>query len=224
MDLLGVLLPQRCVVCAAPGSEVCVDCRDGMRRLVGPLCARCGAPTAWPVERCRECSGRRLAFASARAAVAYDGPAAILVRSWKERGLRRLADRAAELVAETIAPPRGTMCWVPADEERGRKRGHHPAEALARGLSLRWELPLEPLLCRTRRVRPQRGLPVGERRKNVAGAFAATTQAPRAVVLVDDVYTTGSTATAAATALRKAGAQTVHVVTLARAVRGLRSA
>src|SRR5690242_12071113 len=178
-----------------------------MPRIEAPLCARCGAPTAWPVPRCRECSGRRLAFASARAAVAYDRAAAQLVRSWKERGLRRLAPLAAELLAEVVPPPRGTLTFVPADDERGRRRGHHPAERLAAELAVRWELPLEPLLRRVRRVRPQRGLPVGERRKNVAGAFAAVASAPPTVALVDDVYTTGSTATAAATALRKAGAQ-----------------
>jgi ComF family protein len=223
MDLLGVLLPQRCAVCAAPGVELCAACREGFRRLTGPLCARCGAPTAWPVARCRECSGRRLAFASARAAIVYDRAAAALVRSWKERGLRKLARCAAELVAETVTRPDGNVTFIPPDSKRALERGHHPAERLAVELATAWELSLEPLLRRSRQVRPQRGLPLTERRKNVAGAFVLAAPAPATVVLVDDVYTTGSTATAAATALRKGGARTVHVVTLARAVRGLRS-
>jgi predicted amidophosphoribosyltransferase len=221
VDLLGVLLPQRCAVCAAPGGELCALCRDGLGRLTGPLCARCGAPTAWPVARCRECSGRRLAFASARAAIVYDRAAATLVRSWKERGLRKLACCAAELVAETVARPEGTVTFVPPDSKRALERGHHPAERLALELATTWDLSLQPLLRRNRRIRPQRGLPMAERRKNVVGAFAASASAG-AVVLVDDVYTTGSTAAAAASALRKAGARSVHVVTLARAVRGLR--
>nr|MDQ3822122.1 ComF family protein [Actinomycetota bacterium] len=54
---------------------------------------------------------------------------------------------------------------------------------------------------------------------NVRGAFRPTAEAPRAVALVDDVYTSGATANAAASALRKAGARRVHVVTFARAVR-----
>ncbi|HZD86480.1 MAG TPA: double zinc ribbon domain-containing protein, partial [Gaiellaceae bacterium] len=61
--MLDLLLPQRCVVCGRDGSQLCTGCREGLPRLDPPLCARCGAPTAWPVERCRECAGRRLAFA-----------------------------------------------------------------------------------------------------------------------------------------------------------------
>src|SRR5207237_1424555 len=83
------------VVCRLPGGQLCEDCRDGLPRLRPPLCARCGAPVAWPVDRCRECAGRRLAFRSARAAVEYDAAVKALVSAWKERGLRRLADLAA---------------------------------------------------------------------------------------------------------------------------------
>ncbi|MGH3105311.1 MAG: double zinc ribbon domain-containing protein, partial [Gaiellaceae bacterium] len=54
-----MLLPQRCLICAAPGELVCRSCLERLPRLRPPLCDRCGAPTAWPVERCRECAGRR---------------------------------------------------------------------------------------------------------------------------------------------------------------------
>ena len=91
MDVLGLLLPQRCAVCSSHGSPLCPHCRDGLSRLRSPLCTRCGAPTAWPVERCRECSGRRLGFATARAAVLYDRGAQSLVAAWKEHGIRVLA-------------------------------------------------------------------------------------------------------------------------------------
>jgi predicted amidophosphoribosyltransferase len=79
-------------------------------------------------------------------------------------------------------------------------------------------VPVEPLLGSTRPLRPQRGLPRGERRRNVRGAFRAG-EARGRIVLVDDVYTTGATSSAAATALRAAGATRVDVVTFARAVR-----
>jgi len=131
VDLLGVLLPQRCAVCALPGAELCSGCRDAFRRLTGPGCSRCAAPTAWPVARCRECTGRRLAFASAQAAIVYDRAAAQFVRSWKERGLQRLSSIAADLVAETVLCPSGALTYVPSDQKRARERGHHPAERLA---------------------------------------------------------------------------------------------
>jgi predicted amidophosphoribosyltransferase len=192
--------------------------------LGGPCCERCGAPTAWPVRRCRECGGRRLAFASARAAVAYDGAVPALVAAWKERGLRALAVEAADVIANTLEQPLATaLTFVPADGDRSLRRGHHPAERLARELAFLWAIPALDALGRTRAPRPQRGLTLRERRRNVAGAFLATGRVPPRVALVDDVYTTGSTASAAATALRRAGARRVEVVTFARAVRHLES-
>ena len=220
MRFLDLLLPMRCAVCGAGGDQLCVACRERLPRLEPPFCDRCGAPTAWPVARCRECSGRRLAFASARAAVAYDDDVRRLVRAWKERGLRRLAVEAAEVLVGVLPPPSsGVLTFVPPDRARSLQRGHHPAERLARELGERWSLPVLPLVARTRPAPRQRGLALADRRRNVAGAFAPASEAPRAVTLVDDVYTSGATAAAAASALRKAGARRVEVVTFARVVR-----
>jgi predicted amidophosphoribosyltransferase len=172
------------------------------------------------VSRCAECAGRRLAFASARAAVIYDDAVRDFVAGWKERGLRKLAAVAAGLVVERVPRPRAkALAFVPPDRDRGLRRGHHPAERLARELGERWQLPVLTCLARTRRVARQRGLTLAERRRNVAGGFRPARDAPPQVVLVDDVYTSGATANAAASALRKAGARRVHVVTFARAVR-----
>lgn len=220
MALLDLLLPRRCLGCRDPGEVVCVPCLDALPRLRAPLCERCGAPTAWPVARCSECSGRRIAFATARAAVAYDESARALVGAWKERGQRSIAGLAADIVVEVMQPPAGTaLIAVPPDADRGLKRGHHPATRLAHELAARWDLPVDGGLGRARPVRPQRGLSRDDRRRNVAGAFVARRSVPRRVILVDDVYTTGATAAAAASALRKAGARTVYVVTFARTVR-----
>ncbi|HET8529107.1 MAG TPA: double zinc ribbon domain-containing protein [Gaiellaceae bacterium] len=212
--LLDLLLPRRCVVCRAAGAQLCVRCRDALPRLTPPLCARCGAPTAWPVERCRECSGRRLAFTRARAAVAYEDDVRRLVRAWKERGLRSLAEEAAELIVARVPRPVDVdvVTFVPGEPWRSRARGHTPAERLARALADRWQLPCEPLLRRTGSARRQSGLGRADRRHNPA----FTASAPRrSAVLVDDVYTTGATAHAAARAL---GGR-VEVLTFARTVR-----
>jgi predicted amidophosphoribosyltransferase len=185
-----------------------------------PLCACCGAPTEWPVLRCIECSGRRLAFASARAAVVYTGSTRVLVRAWKERGLRPLATLAADLIVAAVPRPAAdVITYIPPDGDRSLKRGHHPAQRLARELAARWELEERALLRRTRAVAQQTGLSLVERRRNVRGAFVASGELPSRVVLVDDVYTTGATVGAAASALRAGGAQQVDVVTFARAVR-----
>lgn len=219
--LLGLLLPERCVACGGGELLLCEDCRDQLLVLRGTLCARCGCPTAWPVERCGECAGRRLAFVSARAAVAYDGPARALVSAWKERGLRRAGGLAAELVAETVPrPPVEALTFVPGEGDRVAWRGLNTAEELARSLAAPWRLPVEPLLVRVRSVRPQRGLPRTARAANVRGSFRASAGVPPSVALVDDVYTTGATAHTAARELKRGGARSVHVVAFARAIRG----
>ncbi len=215
-----MLLPQRCVVCGLRGTQLCENCLRHLPRIEPPLCERCGTPTAWPVRRCRECSGRRLAFASAQAAVHYDDAVRAFVAAWKERGLRRLAAAAVSVLIEVVPPPRAeVVTFVPPDPDRGLKRGHHPPRQLAEQLAEHWELPLAAPLHRRRAAKRQRGLSRAERRRNVAGIFAAKGPAARSIVLVDDVYTSGATANAAASALRKAGARRVEIVTFARVVR-----
>jgi predicted amidophosphoribosyltransferase len=142
------------------------------------------------------------------------------VGAWKERGLRRLAAWAAEVVVETLPRP-GSAClvFVPGDPDRRLRRGHHAAERLAYSLASSWDLPVEPLLVRARGSPRQRELTRLERHRNVASAFAAVGRVPGAVTLVDDVYTTGATANAAASALRKGGARRVEIVTFARTIR-----
>ena len=218
--MLELLLPQRCVVCGTCGVQLCETCLERLPRIVPPLCERCGTPTAWPVRRCRECAGRRIAFTTARSAVQYDAAVRSLVAGWKERALRRLVESTATLVLEVVQrPDAGIVTFVPPDPDRGLKRGHHPPGRLAEELARSWELPIEGLLRRRRAAKRQRGLSRAERRRNVAGAFVAPSAVPSSVVLVDDVFTSGATANAAASALRQAGARRVEVVTFARVVR-----
>jgi predicted amidophosphoribosyltransferase len=218
--MLDLVLPRRCLGCARGATLLCGACARALPQLAPPLCAHCGAPTAWPVSRCRECAGRRLSFSRARAAVPYEDAVRRIVAAWKERGLRGLADHAAAVVAERLPRPAAdSLAFVPADGARRLARGYHPAGRLAERLAAAWELPCEPLLSRTGRSRPQRGLGLAERRRNVARGFSSR-PAAGTVVLVDDVYTSGATASAAAAALRAAGAGRVEVVTFARTIRG----
>jgi predicted amidophosphoribosyltransferase len=131
-----------------------------------------------------------------------------------------VAGLAAELVVEHVERPAAdVIAYIPSERARQLERGRHPAERLAAELGRRWAIETAPLLRRARQGERQTGLSRVERRANVRGAFTAVTETKGTVLLVDDVYTTGATAGAAATALRAAGAATVHVVTFARTVR-----
>jgi predicted amidophosphoribosyltransferase len=142
--------------------------------------------------------------------------------AWKEHGLRRAADLAAGLVTARVPRPAvDVITYIPADPDRLLRRGHPPAERLARLLARAWELEPAGILARSGGpVRPrQTDLARKDRLRNARDAFVALARPPATVVLVDDVYTTGATVSAGATALRRAGATRVDVVTFARTVR-----
>lgn len=220
MRVLDLVLPERCAVCDLPDGPLCASCRGALTRLHPPVCERCGSPGPWPVRRCVECSGRRLAFVGARSAIVYDARARALVRAWKEHGRRRLAREGAALVAEML-PAAAVDCLVPVpgDPERAWRRGDVPARTLADELARLWGVPVHDVLERRRALPRQRGLSLDARRRNVRGSVEACSSVPVEVCVVDDVYTSGATVDACASACRRAGARRVHVVTLARAVR-----
>jgi len=201
---------------------ICPACLAGLPYLAGPSCARCGRPTALPVDECRECGGRRLAFRRAAAAIAYEGEGRELVRHLKSGRRRALAGPAGAMIATLLSAGESqAVCWVPGDRWRTIQRGCHPAELLAREAARRWGLAAVDLLEPAGLRRPQRGLDTAARRRNVRGAFRVrrAVEVPASVALVDDVYTTGATLDACARALRDAGAGVVEGFTLARAVR-----
>ena len=131
--MLELLFPQRCAVCRRPGAQLCGACAEALRRIPPPWCERCGAPTAWPVRRCGECAGRRLSFASARAAVIYDAQAKLLIRSWKERGVRGLSSVAADVVAEHGCAARRRCDRVRSTRRRPEPRPRPSSGGSARG-------------------------------------------------------------------------------------------
>ena len=214
-SLARLLLPRRCVSCGLPGEWLCDGCGGRMRTLGAPLCARCGGPTALALEACRACARLRW-LTTARSALWLEGPLADLVARWK-RGEVSPARLGAALVAHELARPQvDALVAVPAVGDRRLLRGSDPPAELAAELGRWWDLPVLPLLERTRGVRPQRGLDAVARRRNVRHAFAARA-GPGAVGLLDDVYTTGATLDECARALRAAGVERVHAITLARA-------
>lgn len=171
--------------------------------------------------RCLSCRAEAPAYDGARSCVHYRGTARALVHLLKYEQVRTAAPWIAAALAAVPLPDVDVIVPVPLGPGRRRRRGFNQSEAIARALARRRRLRLAPAaaLARRRETAPQSGLDAEARRRNVEGAFRARGKevAGRRILLVDDVLTTGATAGACATALKRAGAAAVHVLTYARA-------
>jgi ComF family protein len=227
--LLDFFLPGFCLFCQAPlppGSEslICPHCLQEIALIPQPYCSCCGAPFRGAVgleHLCQECLTQPPPFSRARAVAFYDGLVLEAIHRLKYHrqliyakflGQLLAASQAADLVAaaDLLAP-------VPLHPRRLRWRGFNQAILLARAFP---EVPLaQEVLVRRRPTLPQVQLSPQERRTNVKGAFVVLKPENiegKAVLLVDDVYTTGATVKECARTLRRAGAGTVEVLTVAR--------
>ncbi|MBI1846485.1 MAG: ComF family protein, partial [Candidatus Rokubacteria bacterium] len=163
------------------------------------------------------------AFDYARAAADYAGPLREALHAYKFHGKRALARPLGDLVLETcgVAVPAAAdaLVAVPLSRARERERGFNQATLLAEHLGRAAGVPVRRWLARTRPTRPQSELGAQERHDNVRDAFGASPAAAgRHVIVVDDILTTGATAAECARALRRAGACTIGVLTVARVV------
>ena len=202
--LVELVYPPRCPSC----SKLTVD---------GDFCSRCARllPAAGPHIR-----GAPLSFDSARAAWIYESLARDVIHAYKFANQKSLAPALARYLVPLIeADAKQILTWVPLTRRKTWQRGYNQAKLLAINLSSQTGLPAVALLRRVRTTEDQNRLNGQARRTNVTGAFGPIDPANIAgagIILVDDVYTTGSTADECSRTLKDAGAASVRVVTLAR--------
>ena len=225
-SLLSVFFPLRCVHCGRPGTWLCAPCAGGMKPVGPRICDRCGRPAPYAVPECHECRGRGLQFERARAAFVFDGPVRSLVHRLKYAGHRRLAGLMADISCNradlTDISKEATLTYVPLHRSRMLSRGYNQAGMYARALASRLDLPVENLLCKQNPTTSQNRLNLDERKVNLAGSMAIRDGARcggRRILLIDDVYTTGSTVSECARVLKKGFGVDVHVWTFARTVK-----
>lgn len=231
----GILFPSACAGCLSavdrPGL-LCGPCWSRLRLIEKPWCAVLGTPFSTEMGEdavSPEAIAHPPPFRRARAAASYTGVARVLVQGLKYRDRPDLAPWMAEWMiraggeligdAELVVP-------VPLHRLRFLSRRFNQSAELARTIAERTGVPFRPdAVRRVKATRRQVGLGIKERERNVRGAFrvpdeASPVVAGRQVLLVDDVYTTGSTVSAIARSLERSGAAAVDVLTFARVLPG----
>jgi ComF family protein len=220
---LSLILPPVCVSCRQAGSLFCDACRAQLDWVAPPVCDHCGRRLR--DGRCYACR-QLLPALRLRAAVWFSGPIVPAIHQFKYEGITAAAAPLADVMVQgwqEWSVPVDLVAPVALHPSRERERGYNQAALLARQLSERLALPLAArALARIRVTRPQVGLPLGERQRNVSGAFTADAAlvAGKRILLVDDVCTTGATLGAAAAALLEGGASGVTAYCVARADSG----
>jgi len=228
------LFPSRCKVCRAwlesPGSKaVCGACLSALTPAADPFCPCCGAffDGAGEPHYCGSCLDAPPPFLRHRSFGRYRGALRDVILLYKFRGYAVLGRVLAEKSFSALDRDEG-LWWgepilvpVPLHPKREKERGFNQSALLARELARRSGLGIEgKVLVRTRNAPPQSTLEAAARARNVRGVFAVKRPERvrgRAVILVDDVYTTGATLKECAGTLLRAGAAEVRGITLARA-------
>ncbi|MCR5790038.1 MAG: ComF family protein [Lachnospiraceae bacterium] len=225
--VLDLLYPRRCPVCGdiimPKGGECCDRCRGAFAYVTEPYCLKCGKPLREETEAlCPDCLRKERFFDFGRAVYRYDDRIGRSIYGFKYNGrqeyarfyaqeiVRRYGRMLSELKPDALVP-------IPLHKKRLRKRGYNQAALIAQEVSRLTGIPAEPsLLQRVRNTRPQKSLNERERENNLKKAFKIRQNdvSLETVILIDDIFTTGSTMDSAAGCLRDQGVKGVYFIVL----------
>lgn len=233
--MLDILFPVRCPFCdeivAGYGREertadrlVCRDCLKALRFVEEPFCMKCGKPLEETErEYCRDCMERTHYFVQGRSLLVYDDPVRHSIYRFKYGGRREYAGAYAALTVlmmqdfiRIISPD--LLIPVPLHKKREAKRGYNQAQLYARHLGRILDIPCaDHLVKRIKNTRPQKQLDGYSRQNNLKKAFKiiGNDVKLKTILLIDDIYTTGSTIDALSQELLNAGAAGVYFITIA---------
>jgi len=234
---LDLLFPSECGTCSIPlenGRAVCDGCAQNHLQLVPPFCEKCGEGFEGNIEgtfKCPNCSHLKFSFEFARPACFRSEELLHLIHRLKYKREIHFAKDLGKIACGAFSDERLAVAlmekWplipVPLHWLREQKRHFNQAAEIARAMAKERDLPLVPALKRTRSTQTQTQLTRVKRLANLKGAFQLTaagkrhlTSKPGGAILVDDVFTTGSTVDACARVLKKAGYPRIVVITVMR--------
>ena len=224
---LQLLFPLRCPVCdeiVTPfGEKICLDCMKKLKYVLPPRCLKCGKKLEEEEqEYCHDCSHSKHLFVQGRALYEYGSVAASVYR-FKYGNRREYADFYGEEIARYLGEfirqvqPQA-LIPIPLHRIRRQIRGYNQALLLANAISRYTGVPIcDKILVRVKNTVPLKQLNPKQRQNNLKNAFQLKENNVKlkTVLLVDDIYTTGSTMDEAATVLLAAGVERVYFITLA---------
>jgi competence protein ComFC len=218
---LDLFFPQWCINCGREGDYICDTCRQFLPVITPPVCPGCGRPQSQAV-LCSRCKEEPLEIDGIRSPYVFEGVIRQAIHELKYRNLRALAPRLTGLLHDYLGKnrvPGDVLVPVPLHRKRLRERGYNQSALIAEELGRLIGLPVvTDCLVRHNYTPPQaRSAGVGERHRNVAGAFTCRDGrlSGKQVLLVDDVSTSGATLNACAGALKAGGAAGVWGLTIA---------
>ena len=232
--MLNLIVPPRCPISGEmvnESGELSPEVWGQLQFIVSPFCASCGVPfsneTVTPADMvCASCLLHAPQYDCARSAVVYDDLSKQLVLRFKHGDhlyLLKCFQPWLEHAGADIIDAADCVIPVPLHWTRMLKRRYNQAGILARAIADKYKLSFEPqLLKRVKATAPQGVRKVKDRKQNVSKAFHCPSPDQlkgKAVLLIDDVMTSGATVDECAKVLKQAGARAVYVLSIARAVK-----
>ncbi len=224
--ILSILFPRHCILCdevVSLGEYVCRECKGKLPYIQEPSCKKCGKQLeSEDREYCGDCQRKQHNFLQGKAIFSYQKEKKLSMYRFKYSNRREYADVYAKMAVARYGKwleYRGIEAIVPVPmyESKRRKRGYNQAECFAKSLSRELQIPMESrLIKRVKNTVPQKELNDTQRKDNLKGAFQLQTNIVKysKILLVDDIYTTGSTMDAVADCLMKAGVAEIYVLSV----------
>lgn len=230
--ILDMIYPVRCPICGEivipKGNRICPTCRNKLKWIKEPRCKKCSKPIEYEEkEYCNDCEKKNYRFTSGFAMWVYDDIMRHSIAEFKYHNKKEYAKFYIEEMVENYGPAikkiaPDVLVPVPIHRSKYLERGYNQADILARGLGNQLNIPvLSELLIRNKKTLPQKQLTDRERLNNLKEAFEFNQKAvdclPHKInrlLLIDDIYTTGSTIEACTETLIAHGIYQVYFITL----------